>query len=92
MRKKAPVVTGAIKRLATTPALVLLAASKQMQQHKEQIDEVEVETKRAHNGLSARGRLTISLEIHLFDLLRVIGGQARKHQHADHRDCELQGR
>src|SRR6202043_3539166 len=54
------------------PAALVAARSQQLQQHHEQVDEVEVEPERAHDrglgrGLAARIGL---VDIHLLDLLR----------------------
>src|ERR1700751_5718101 len=62
------------------------AVAEQAQQHEEQVDEVEVETQRAHHRLAAGDATVVVDVVHLLDALRVVGGQADEDQHADHRD------
>ena len=58
----------------------------------EEIDEVEVEAKRAHDGHAAGGFARMRLVVGFLDRLRVVGGEAREDQHADRRDREHHGR
>src|SRR5437773_781725 len=67
----------------------LVSAPRQAEEHQEQVDEVEIERQRTDDGVA--GELTIrKLERHLPQALRVVCGQSREHDHADHRDQELQ--
>src|ERR1043166_3473526 len=67
------------------------ARAEQLQQHHEQVDEVEIQPERAHDGRLGCGLAAgiDVIDIHLLDLLRVPGGQPDKHDDADHRDREL---
>src|SRR6058998_1996107 len=66
-----------------------VSASRQAEEHQEQVDEVEIERQRACDGVA--GELTLrQLERHLLQALRVVGGQPREHDHANHGDQELQ--
>ena len=73
-------------RFANSALQCLAPVAEQAQQHQEQVDEVEVERQRAHDSLAPRDRAVIVGAVHLLDLLRVVGGEAREHDHADHRD------
>src|SRR5438046_7169101 len=67
----------------------LVSAPRQAEEHQEQVDEVEIERQRTDDGVA--GELTIrKLERHLPQALRVVCGQSCEHDHADHRDQELQ--
>src|SRR5690606_23905087 len=68
----------------------LFAVAHKLQQEHEHVDEVEIETQRAHHNLTAVGFRTIAFVIHFLDRLRVIGGQTSKNQDANDRDCKLQ--
>src|SRR5262249_14855799 len=66
-----------------------VSAPRQAEEHQEQVDEVEIERQRADDRVA--GELTFrQLERHLLQALRVVGGQSREHDHANHRDQELQ--
>ena len=69
----------------------LFAVAEQLQQHQEQVDEVEVEAQGAHDGLLGGNFTRVAFVVHFLDLLGVVGGQAGKHQNTDHGDGELQG-
>src|ERR1051326_7829926 len=64
--------------------------SRQLQQQDEEIDEVEIESERAHQRLLGEYVTGVALDIDLLDPLRVPGGQAGKNKHTDHRNGELQ--
>ena len=66
--------------------------AKQPQQHDHQVDEVEIERQRAHDGLLGRDFAAVRLEVHVADFLGVVGRQADKDEHADHGDGEIQRR
>src|SRR5688572_2673183 len=60
----------------------LLAVAEQLQHHDEHVDEVEVEVERTHDrALGHRHRVVHHLVVVVLDLLGVIGGEAREHQH-----------
>src|SRR5215813_10210741 len=67
----------------------LAAVAEEAQQEQEQVDEVEIERKSAHHGLAAGDGAVIVHAVHLLDLLRVPGGQARKDQRANRGDREI---
>src|SRR5215217_6343551 len=56
----------------------------------EEIDEVQVEGERTEHRHLAVGLMAEALGVLLLDGLRVVGGETRKHEHADDRDRELQ--
>src|SRR5215216_7037909 len=53
--------------------------AEQAQQHQEQVDEVEIERQRTHDGLAAGDGAVIHRAVHLLDLLRVPGGEPGEH-------------
>src|SRR5262245_23501567 len=67
----------------------LTAVAEEAQQEQEQVDEVEIERESAHHGLTAGDGAVIVHVVHLLDLLRVPGGQAREDQHTDRGDREV---
>ena len=71
--------------------LVAILAEK-LQQHQEQVDEVEIEPQGAHDGLLTGDRAVILNVVHLLDLLRVVCRQASEDEHADHRNGKLECR
>src|SRR5262245_17525657 len=71
---------------------VSATVAEELQQEGEQVDEVEVELERAHDGLAAGDHVVVAREIHLLDALRVPGGEAGKDKHADRRDREAESR
>ena len=64
----------------------LASAAHQAQHHHEQVDEVDVERKRAHHGLAAGRSGVIAGVIHPFDPLGIIGRKARKDANANNRN------
>ena len=72
---------------------VSCAAAEQLEQHHEQVDEVQVQAQRAHDrtlGDHLGTGAGIAGQILLLQPLRVPGGEAGEHQHADHADRELE--
>ena len=70
---------------AAASVVSLASAAKQLQQHHEHVDEVEVEIESAHDCcLRCRRHVTHHLMVAILDPLRVVGGEAGEHQHADH--------
>src|SRR5579883_2144301 len=59
------------------------ALAEELEQHQEQIDEIEVEAERPHDRLLAGDLPVIIGDIHLLDLLRVEGGEADEDHDAD---------
>ncbi len=68
---------------------LLAAFAEEAKQHDEQVDEVEIEPKRAHDRSLARDLAAHAYRVALFDLLCVIGGKASEDDHADNRDHEV---
>src|SRR3954453_7673620 len=62
------------------------------QAEQEQVDEVQVQLKRAEHRLAAGERAVFHRIIHLLDPLRVPGGHAGEDQDAEHRDHEVKHR
>jgi hypothetical protein len=62
---------------------ILPALAKQLQQHHEEIDEVEIQRQRTDNGLLPCDFSRVRLKIHLLDTLRFVCGQADEYEHAD---------
>ena len=60
------------------------------QQHQEEIDEIEIERERSHQGLLGQRVTRIAMEIDLLDALRVPGGKTGEDDDAYHRDRKLQ--
>src|SRR6516165_12071523 len=75
--------SGAFDRLCSD---ALAAIAEQPQQHQEQVDEVEIESERAHYGLAAADRAVVHRIVHFLDRLSVIGGEPGEHEHTDDRD------
>src|SRR3979490_1516121 len=76
-------------------AEALVALAEQLQQQREQVDEVQVERQRAGNRRPLRNVTAlrgIAVDVVVLQPLGVPGGEAREYQHADHRDDELQHR
>src|SRR4029079_11504428 len=55
-------------------------------QHEEEVDEVQIEPQRAHHRLAAGDGAVVHRAVHLLDVLRVVGGEPDKDEHADDRD------
>ena len=70
--------------------MLLVTVAHELKQEHEHVDEVEVQTQRAHNNLTALRIRRITFKVHFLDRLRVISGQTCEDQNADHRDCKLQ--
>jgi len=64
----------------------------QLQQHHEEVDEVEIEPERPHDRFLASYLVPITCVVHLLDLLGIIRRQTREDEDPDHRDCKLQCR
>src|SRR6266487_4581601 len=58
------------------------AVAEEAQHEQEQVDEVEIERQRAHDGLAADDGAVLHRVEHLLDLLRVPGGKACEDEHA----------
>src|SRR4051812_37733500 len=66
------------------------AIAEEAQHEQEQVDEVEVERERAHDGLAADGGAVLLRVEHFLDLLRIPGGEAGEDEHAGSRDHEVE--
>src|SRR6478735_2906148 len=72
-----------------------VALTEQLQQQREQVDEVQIERQRAGDCRTLRDLTTlrgIAVNVVVLQPLGIPGGEAREYQHADHRDDELQHR
>ena len=72
-----------------------VALTEQLQQQREQVDEVQVErqrtgNRRAFGEVNALGGISVDLDV--LQPLGVIGGKAREHENADHREEERHNR
>src|SRR6516165_1020876 len=81
-----------MSRLTTIHASLSAAVTHQLNQAREQVDEVKIEAQRAHDSLAAGHRPIIGHAVHFLDLLRVPGGEPGKHDDANDRDSPLKGR
>ena len=61
----------------------LFAVAQELKQEHEHVDEVEVETKRTHDGFAALCGCIVTFKVHLFDLLCVIRCKTCKDQNAE---------
>ena len=61
-----------------------------MQQHNEQVDEIEIQPQRAGNGEFAGCFFIMVFVIFVFDVLGVVGGKTDEDQDTDYRNSELQ--
>src|ERR1017187_6325863 len=64
-----------------------VALAEQLQQEREQVDEVQIERKRAGDGRTLCNIATlrgIAVDVIILQPLRVISGEAGEHQHAHH--------
>src|SRR4051812_46565453 len=69
------------------------AVAHQREHELEHVDEVEVQRERAvHRHLGRDLTVAATVEIHLLQLLRVVGGEAREDADAEERDRPLQAR
>src|SRR5580700_9328177 len=66
------------------------AITEQLEQHREHVDEIQIERQRAHDGLAARDGAVVVHIVHFLDPLRVPGGEPGEHEDAHDRDHELQ--
>src|SRR3954447_4033830 len=73
------------------PPSILTPLAEQLEQHHEEVDEVEVQRERPHHRFLAGQLLRIRFQIHGLDALRIVGGEAHKQYNADDRDHELNG-
>src|SRR4051794_15500986 len=77
------------------PCQPSVALAEQLQQQREQVDEVQVERECARNRRTL-GNVTalrgIAVDVVVLQPLGIPGGEAREHHDADHRDDELQHR
>src|SRR5882724_7999547 len=72
-----------------------VALTEQLQQQREQVDEVQVERQRAGDRRTFRHVTAlrgIAVDVIVLQPLGIPGGEARKYQYADHRHHELQHR
>ena len=68
--------------------LLITAATEKSKQHQKQVDEIEIKRQGTHDRSFGNGLLSLrhdSLFTHPLDFLHVIGGQASKNEHANHR-------
>src|SRR4249919_2391290 len=68
----------------------LTSTAHQAQHHHEQVDEVDVERKRAHHGLAASRSGVITPVVDPLDPLRIVGREARKDANANNRNHPVQ--
>src|SRR5271155_2136642 len=72
-----------------------VALAEQLQQQREQVDEVQVERQGAGNGRTlchVTARAGIAIDVVVLQPLGIVGSEAREYQDADHRHQELQHR
>src|SRR5258708_27930886 len=73
----------------------LVALTEQLEQQREQVDEVQVQRQGAGDRRAFRHDAAlrgIAVDVVVLQPLGIPGGEAREYQHADHRDDELQRR
>src|SRR5688500_15226158 len=76
-KEKAPAVTpGPCRCGSLLEPSRLAAVAEELEQHHEQVDEVEIEPERSHHRLAAGDRAVVARIVRLLDLLRVVGRQA----------------
>ncbi len=68
----------------------LAPIAEQTQHHQEQVDEVEIEPQRPHDGLAAGDGAVVHRAVQFFDVLRVVGGETDEDEHAEHRDRPIE--
>src|SRR4051794_23874537 len=81
-KRKAPAAWPGLEFLAGASSLVAL--SQELQQQREQVDEVEVERERAADGRPLRyvtALRGIAVDVVVLQPLRIPGGEPREHQH-----------
>src|SRR6266567_3885960 len=72
-----------------------VALAEQLQQQREQVDEVQVQRQRTGNGRALRHVTTlrgIAVDVIVLQSLGIPGGEAREYQYTNHRHDELQHR
>src|SRR6267378_5385549 len=70
-----------------------VALAEQLEQQREQVDEVQVQRQRTGNGGALRHVTAlrgIAVDVVVLQPLGIPGGEAREHQHTNHRHDELQ--